>query len=83
MLRGGAEVALIALGVVLFVAGAVAPARRFVRRTSTLVVAVPLAAVAGIAVPGVCGRARVGAGAGASDEIQPALRDNPRAIWKP
>ena len=53
ILRSGADVALIALGVVLFVAGAVVLARPFVRRVTTLVVAVPLAAVAGLAVFGV------------------------------
>jgi hypothetical protein len=53
MLRSGADVALIALGVVLFAAGAVVLARPFVRRASTLLVAVPLAAVAGLAVFGV------------------------------
>jgi hypothetical protein len=53
MLRSGADVALIVLGVVLFAAGAVVLARPFVRRTTTLLVAVPLAAVAGLAVFGV------------------------------
>jgi hypothetical protein len=53
MLRSGADVSLIVLGVVLFAAGAVVLARPFVRRTSTLLVAVPLAAVAGLAVFGV------------------------------
>jgi hypothetical protein len=53
MLRSGADVALIVLGVALFVAGAVVLARPFVRRVSTLVVAVPLAAVLGLAVFGV------------------------------
>ncbi len=53
MLRSGADVALIVLGVGLFVAGAVVLARPFVRRLSTLLVAVPLAAVAGLAVFGV------------------------------
>lgn len=53
MLRSGADVALVVLGVLLFVAGAVVLARPFVRRVSTLVVAVPLAAVAGLAVFGV------------------------------
>ena len=53
MLRSGADVALIVLGVLLFVAGAVALARPFVRRVSTLAVAVPLAAVAGLAVFGI------------------------------
>jgi hypothetical protein len=53
MLRSGADVALIVLGVALFVAGAVVLARPFVRRASTLLVAVPLAAVAGLAVFGV------------------------------
>lgn len=52
MLRSGADVALIVLGVALFVAGAVLLARPFVRRVSTLVVAVPLAAVLGLAVFG-------------------------------
>jgi uncharacterized membrane protein len=46
-------VSLIVLGVVLFVVGAVVLARPFVRRTSTLLIAVPLAAVAGLAVFGV------------------------------
>jgi hypothetical protein len=53
MLRSGADMALIVLGVLLFVAGAVVLARPFVRRVSTLLVAVPLAAVAGLAVFGV------------------------------
>ncbi len=53
MLRSGADVALIVLGVVLFVVGAVVLARPFVRRVSTLLIAVPLAAVAGLAVFGV------------------------------
>jgi hypothetical protein len=53
MLRSGADVALIVLGVVLFAAGAVVLARPFVRRTSTLLVAVPLAAALGVAVLGV------------------------------
>jgi hypothetical protein len=53
MLRSGADLALIVLGVLLFVAGAVVLARPFVRLVSTLVVAVPLAAVAGLAVFGV------------------------------
>ena len=53
MLRSGADVGLIVLGVLLFVAGAVVLARPFVRRTGTLLVAVPLTAVAGLAVFGV------------------------------
>lgn len=53
MLRSGADVALIVLGVVLFAAGAVVLARPFVRRRLTLLVAVPLAAVVGLAVLGV------------------------------
>lgn len=53
MLRSGADVSLLVLGVVLFAAGAVVLARPFVRRTSTLLIAVPLAAVAGLAVFGV------------------------------
>lgn len=53
MLRSGADVALIILGVVLFVAGAVVLARPFVRRPWTLLVAVPLAAIAGLAMFGV------------------------------
>jgi hypothetical protein len=52
MLRSGADVALIVLGVVLFVAGAVVLARPFVRRPLTLLVAVPLASLAGLAVFG-------------------------------
>ena len=53
MLRSGGDVSLIAVVVVLFALGAVVLARPFVRRTSTLLIAVPLAAVAGLAVLGV------------------------------
>jgi hypothetical protein len=53
MLRSGADVALIVLGVVVFAVGAVVMARPFVRRVSALLVAVPLAAVGGLAVLGV------------------------------
>jgi hypothetical protein len=53
VLRSRADVALIVLGVVLFAAGAVVLARPFVRRVSTLLIAVPLAAVGGLAVFGV------------------------------
>ncbi|MBV9606285.1 MAG: hypothetical protein JO027_14310 [Solirubrobacterales bacterium] len=72
MLRSGADVALIVLGVVLFVAGAVVLARPFVRRTRTLVLAVPFAAVAGLAVFGVlalvcAGLAAAAASAGDAD----------------
>jgi uncharacterized membrane protein len=48
-----ADVALVVLGVVLFVAGAVVLARPFVRRRSNLFVTVPVVAVFGIAVLGV------------------------------
>jgi hypothetical protein len=47
MLRSGADVALIGLGVVLFATGAVLLARPFVRRSATLLIAVPLAALVG------------------------------------
>ena len=53
MLRSRADVALIVLGVVLFAVGAVLLARPLWRRPATLLVAVPLAAVAGLAVFGV------------------------------
>ncbi|HEY5318498.1 MAG TPA: hypothetical protein VIJ20_10985 [Solirubrobacteraceae bacterium] len=53
MLRNRADVALIVLGVVLFVAGGVVMARPFIRRRSTLFVAVPLAATLGVAVLGI------------------------------
>ncbi len=53
MLRSNADVALIVLGVVLFAAGAIVLARPFVRRRGALLVAVPLAAVVGLAVFGV------------------------------
>lgn len=53
MLRSHADVALLGLGVILFAAGAVIMARPFVRRRSTLLVAVPAAAVAGLALLGV------------------------------
>jgi hypothetical protein len=52
MLRHGGDVALVVLGVVVFVAGSVLLARPFVTRRLTLFVAVPLAAVAGMAVLG-------------------------------
>jgi hypothetical protein len=48
-LRSRADVALILLGIVAFVAGAVVLARPFVTRRLTLFVAVPAAATAGIA----------------------------------
>jgi drug/metabolite transporter (DMT)-like permease len=53
MLRSQADVALLVLGVVLFVAGAVIMARPFVALRSTLFIAVPAAATAGLAVLGV------------------------------
>lgn len=53
MLRSHADVALLVLGAVLFVAGAVIMARPYVTRRSTLFVAVPAAAAAGLAVLGV------------------------------
>jgi hypothetical protein len=53
LLRSRADVALITFGVVVFVAGAVVLARPFVERRATLLVVVPVAAVAGIAVLGV------------------------------
>jgi hypothetical protein len=53
MLRSRADVALIVLGVALFVAGGVVMARPFVKRRSTLFAAVPLAATLGIAVLGI------------------------------
>jgi hypothetical protein len=53
MLRSGADVALIVLGVLLFATGAVLLARPFVRRPATLLIAVPLAALLGLAVLGV------------------------------
>jgi hypothetical protein len=53
LLRSRADVALIVLGVVMFVAGAVILARPFVTRRLTLCVAVPVAAAAGVVVLGV------------------------------
>lgn len=53
MLRSGADVALIALGLIVFIAGAVLLARPFVTDTVTLFVAVPVAALAGVAILGV------------------------------
>lgn len=77
MLRNGADVALIVLGVVLFVVGAVVLARPFVRRVSTLLIAVPLAAVAGLAVFGVLAlvvaAVIAGFGDGAGDLLTDAL----------
>ncbi len=52
MLRRRADVALVVLGVLVFAAGSVVLARPFVRRRLTLFVAVPVAAVAGVAVLG-------------------------------
>jgi hypothetical protein len=53
LLRSRADVALIILGVLVFVAGAVVLARPFVTRRLTLFLAVPLTAAAGIIVLGV------------------------------
>jgi hypothetical protein len=52
MLRSRADVALLVLGIALFVAGSVVAARPFVKRRSTLFLAVPLAATGGIVVLG-------------------------------
>src|SRR5579875_2079403 len=53
LLSSRADVALIVLGVLVFVAGAVVLARPFVTRRLTLFLAVPLAAAAGLVVLGV------------------------------
>ena len=53
MLRSHADVGLLLLGVVVFVLGAVVMARPFVNRRATLLVAVPAAATAGLALLGV------------------------------
>jgi len=53
MLASRGDVALVALGVGVFAAGAVVLARPFVTRRSALFVAVPLAAIVGLAVFGV------------------------------
>jgi hypothetical protein len=53
MLRSRADIALIVLGVVLFVSGGIVLARPFVKHRSTLFVAVPAAATAGVLVLGV------------------------------
>jgi hypothetical protein len=52
MLRSRADVALIVVGVLLFVIGSVVLARPFARRRATLFVGVPVAAIAGLAVLG-------------------------------
>ncbi len=85
MLHSSADVALIALGVLLFACGAVVLARPFVRRRSTLLVAVPLAAVAGLAVFGVVAlivvvviAAIAGTGSGDWAEAVPDFIDWPR-----
>lgn len=49
MLRSHADVALLLLGVVVFVLGAVIMARPFVKRRATLLVAVPATATVGVA----------------------------------
>jgi hypothetical protein len=53
MLRSRADIALIVLGVIVFAAGSVVLARPFVWRRSTLFVAVPVFAAAGVVVLGV------------------------------
>ncbi len=53
MLRSHADVALVVLGVLMFAVGAIVLARPFARRRVTLLVAVPLTAIAGLAVLGV------------------------------
>ncbi|HTT31404.1 MAG TPA: hypothetical protein VMG37_23515 [Solirubrobacteraceae bacterium] len=53
MTHSAADVALVLLGVALFIAGSVVLARPFVRRRSTLLIGVPLAAVGGLLVFGV------------------------------
>jgi hypothetical protein len=53
MLRSRADVALIVLGILVFVVGSIVLARPFTKRKSTLFVAVPVGAAAGIAVLGV------------------------------
>ncbi len=85
MLRSGSDVALIVLGVLLFAGGAVVLARPFVRRSSTLLVAVPLAAVAGLAVFGVIAlivgavvAATAGTGSGEWADAASGLIDWPR-----
>jgi hypothetical protein len=53
MLRDHADVGVLVVGVLVFAAGAVIMARPFVRRRSTWLVAVPVAAIAGLALLGV------------------------------
>jgi uncharacterized membrane protein len=53
MLHNGSDMALIVLGTVVFVGGCIVMARPFVRRKSTLLLAVPVAATLGIVVLGV------------------------------
>jgi hypothetical protein len=53
MIRSHADVALVVLGVLIFIAGAVVLARPFATRRSTLLVAIPVMAIAGLAVLGV------------------------------
>ena len=53
MLQSRADIALIVLGVIVFAVGSVVLARPFVRRKSTLYVAVPSLAVAGVVILGV------------------------------
>ncbi len=53
MAHSGADLALVLVGVALFIAGSVVLARPFVRRRSTLLFGVPLAALAGLLVFGV------------------------------
>ena len=73
MLHRGGDVALIVLGVLLFAAGTAVLARPFVRRPVTLLIAVPLAAVAGLALFGVLALmiAAIVAGAAATGEAPP------------
>lgn len=85
MLRSRADVALIVLGVVLFAVGAIVLARPFVRRRSTLLLAVPVAAVAGLAVFGVVAlviaavvAAAAASGSGDWADVASSLIDWPR-----
>ncbi len=85
MLRSHADVALLVLGVVLFGAGAVLLARPFVRRPVMLLVAVPVAAVIGLALFGVFAlvcAAVIGLAAGAgSGDWDHLLSNLPLGDW--
>ena len=84
MLRSHADVALVVVGVLMFAAGAIVLARPFARRRSTLLILVPLMAIAGLAVLGVIAlvcAALIALGESLGDGGLQGLLDNFDAWW--